>query len=105
MSTDAFEDLNAVPAVRLLAMLASAGAVIMAVEDPTHTIPAEQLLFSGSLLLACLAGLYSERAGVFDTGLKRKMLAGAFAAPRRPRLWLGPARLGRRRNHRRGFLR
>lgn len=79
MSTDAFEDLNAVPAVRLLAMLASAGAVIMAVQDPTRTIAAEQLVFSGPLLLACLAGLYSERAGVFDTGLEGKMLAGTFA--------------------------
>jgi general nucleoside transport system permease protein len=32
------------------------------------------------LLFACLAGLYSERAGVFDIGLEGKMLAAAFAA-------------------------
>jgi len=31
------------------------------------------------LLFACLAGLYSERAGIFDIGLEGKMLAGAFA--------------------------
>ncbi|MDE0307455.1 MAG: ABC transporter permease [Albidovulum sp.] len=36
------------------------------------------LRLSTPLLLACLAGLYSERAGIFDIGLEGKMLASAF---------------------------
>ena len=36
------------------------------------------LRLSAPLLFACLAGLFSERAGIFDIGLEGKMLASAF---------------------------
>src|SRR5690606_853186 len=35
---------------------------------------------STPLILACLAGLYSERAGIVDIGLEGKLLASAFGA-------------------------
>ncbi|GGH35531.1 nucleoside ABC transporter membrane protein [Cribrihabitans marinus] len=45
------------------------------------------------LLLACLAGLYSERSGIFDIGLEGKMLMAAFfsaaAAAMTGSVWLG----------------
>ncbi|WP_039018657.1 ABC transporter permease [Halocynthiibacter namhaensis] len=47
------------------------------------------------LLLACLAGLFSERGGIFDIGLEGKMLAAAFlsaaVAAATGNVWLGLA--------------
>ncbi|CAN5248863.1 ABC transporter permease [soil metagenome] len=43
-------------------------------------VSASAIRLSVPLLFACLAGLYSERAGVFDIGLEGKMLIAAFAA-------------------------
>jgi len=47
------------------------------------------------LLLACLAGLFSERAGIFDIGLEGKILAAAFfsaaVAAITGSVWLGLA--------------
>jgi len=42
------------------------------------TILDSTMRLSTPLLLACLAGLFSERAGIFDIGLEGKMLAAAF---------------------------
>jgi ABC-type uncharacterized transport system permease subunit len=52
----------------------------MAWLDLLAQVSGSAIRFSVPLLFACLAGLYSERAGVFDIGLEGKMLIGAFTA-------------------------
>src|SRR5438093_2406189 len=48
--------------------------------DFAAQIVGSAIRLSVPLLFACLAGLYSERSGVFDIGLEGKMLVAAFAA-------------------------
>jgi general nucleoside transport system permease protein len=48
--------------------------------DAIWLIASSTIRIAAPLLLACIAGLWSERSGVVDIGLEGKMLAGAFAA-------------------------
>ncbi|MGL5117015.1 MAG: ABC transporter permease [Beijerinckiaceae bacterium] len=48
--------------------------------DAFFQILASSIRLAIPLICACLAGLWSERAGVVDIGLEGKMLAAAFAA-------------------------
>ncbi len=65
--------------LQLLSGLYNLGAtfVVLAVSLPVLD---SMLRLAAPLIFACLAGLYSERSGVFDIGLEGKLLGGAFAA-------------------------
>ena len=75
--TGALENLVRAPVERAFLRLRRGGLMDL---DTVLQLAGSSLRLATPLLLACLAGLYSERAGIFDIGLEGKMLAAAFAA-------------------------
>lgn len=65
----------------------------MDILDPLFQVLASSIRLAIPLICACLAGLWSERAGIVDIGLEGKMLAAAFAAAAAA-LFTGSAFLG-----------
>ena len=76
--TGALENLVRVPVERAVPAPARADGLMDL--DTILQLAGSSLRLATPLLLACLAGLFSERAGIFDIGLEGKMLAAAFAA-------------------------
>ena len=101
--TGAMGDMLRDPAARICSRAAppAGGTVMDSSSSTSPSILDSTVRLAVPLLLACLAGLYSERAGIVDIGLEGKLLASAFgAAAVVGRHRLGLARSPRR--HRRG---
>ena len=90
--TGALENLVRVPVERAVPAPARADGLMDL--DTILQLAGSSLRLATPLLLACLAGLFSERAGIFDIGLEGKMLGRRLRrrrVRRRHRLGLGRA--------------